>query len=357
MKILIYNQYFYPSVGGTEASGRIMAQELAALGHDVTVYTASERADASPELDEGYQIIRAHSLSKLLRAAQTHDVILSRGGMSLRALLARLITRTPLVVFHEMAEQMPSQAPTFRQNLLARVKAKSQRLDALHVCVSSTLQSTLAHGTRSLRLYNPISNTLWTENPPAFKDRNIDVAFIGRIAESKGALILGEALKHIAQTRDLHVVIVGTGPAVPALQQMLDTPCITVDFRGNLSGKDLKYVYANAKVIAIPSLAREGMGMVAAEALGSGTPVCTSTDPALQEVVATAGRFHLARDFKYLADDITVFMDDQCIWNAASRAARQRRTAFSMQQYRHSLAHDICPVLQEISDGSAPQNG
>ena len=85
--------------------------------------------------------------------------------------------------------------------------------------------------------------------------------------------------------------------------------------------------------------------MVAAEALGSGTPVCASSNPALQEVVGDAGRFHSVGDTMGLAQDLITMLDDEAEWDVASSRARYRRKRFSMGAYRHSLAQEFCAEL------------
>ena len=257
MKILIYNRHFHPSVGGTESSGRIMAKELAALGHEIIIYTSTPRPNTVRELDEGYKIVRSRSLPRLIKIALMQDVVFSRGGLSLRALLASVITRTPLVSFYEMAEQLPVNNSSVKATMLARLKQYCQRMVSLHVCVSDALQSalTLPEGARAFRLYNPISNELWTEKPANFESRQIDVTFIGRVQYSKGVLILGKALKQISSKRHVRVAIVGDGPAVPELRQMLDDPSIDSEFFGMLSGNDLRKVYANSRIVVVPSIA------------------------------------------------------------------------------------------------------
>lgn len=136
MKILVYNRHFFPNIGGTEISGRVMARELAILGHAVTVVTTTPLPDSIQELDEGYAIVRSEHIATLTRHARASDVVFSRGGVSLRAFVAALCSGVPFVAFHEFDASAGRAGSGVRRYITDAVKALARSHARLHVVVS-----------------------------------------------------------------------------------------------------------------------------------------------------------------------------------------------------------------------------
>lgn len=360
MRILIYNRHFFPSIGGTEVSGRIMARELAALGHAVTVVTATPLPQDMAELDEGYRIVRNERFATLARLARLHDVLFSRGGVSLKAFLAARVNRTPFVAFHEIDAAAGRSGLSLRRRATDALKSVARRHAALHVVVSDALRDIIAlpPSSRSFRLYNPVPEALWTEAPAGFADRDLDVVYVGRLIASKGLLVLRDALEALPERERLSVAIAGSGDDLDNWVARFGTVRGDVEILGPVEGDALRNLYARARVVVMPSLVNEGMGMVAAEALANGTPVCACDQPALREVVGDAGLFHPMGDAACLAQDLDRLLGDTDFWQALSERARNGRERFSMLQYRANLATlvDKCAAVGEtrIKERTAP---
>jgi glycosyltransferase involved in cell wall biosynthesis len=346
MRILLYNRHFFPSIGGTEISGRIMARELAGLGHAVTVVTATLLPDDVAEIDEGYAIVRCEQVATLVRLAREHDVLFSRGGVSLRAFLAAFLGRVPFVAFHEFDAAARLAGVSLRRRATDLLKSLLRRRAALHVLVSDALFNVLGlpPGSDCFRLYNPVPDELWTSNPAKFVDRDLDVVFVGRLVAVKGLLVLRDAMLGLPERDVLRVAVVGNGDALAEWEHRFRQVRGDVAFMGPLQGEDLRKLYARARIVAMPSMCNEGMGIVAAEALANGTPVCASDQPALREVVGDAGLFHPMGDAGGLALDVDRLLGDPDVWQVLSDRARAERARFSMTQYRERLATLVTQV-------------
>lgn len=117
------------------------------------------------------------------------------------------------------------------------------------------------------------------------------ILFVGRIEPLKGVDTLIKAMAHLdlsltSQDRPVHLAIIGGEPnaepndmsaEMARLQKMCDDLCMgsMVVFLGKRAQDTLPYYYSAAEVLVMPSL-YESFGMVALEAMASGTPVVAS---------------------------------------------------------------------------------
>ena len=90
------------------------------------------------------------------------------------------------------------------------------------------------------------------------------------------------------QIRDLVLHVVGKGPLEAALAGQIQTAGLghTVRLLGRLPDDALALAYRAADLTVVPSVALEGFGLVAVEALSAGTPVLVTPVGGLPEVVS-----------------------------------------------------------------------
>ena len=102
----------------------------------------------------------------------------------------------------------------------------------------------------------------------------VKILYVGRVSKEKNLPLLAEAFDGLAARRgDIHLVVVGDGPYLPAMQQRLEgRPCT---FTGYLDGEDLALAYASADIFVFPSTT-DTFGNVVLEAQASGLPVIVS---------------------------------------------------------------------------------
>ena len=218
--------------------------------------------------------------------------------------------------------------------------------------VSGALRDALALPVRTecFTIYNPVADELWTESPASLAERDLDVVFVGRLVADKGLLVLRDALCNLPKRDGLRIGIAGNGAEADRWLELFRTVAGEVLFLGPVTGDRLRELYARARIVTVPSIVNEGMGMVAAEAIANGVPVCASDQPSLREVIGDAGLFHPMADAEHLALDINCLLDDDGLWRTLSDCALNGRVRFSMRNYRENLSAlvDRVAVASEV---------
>jgi glycosyltransferase involved in cell wall biosynthesis len=117
-----------------------------------------------------------------------------------------------------------------------------------------------------------------------------DVVFAGTLARDKGAHVLLEAFRAVADRHPrARLVLAGDGPE---WERLLGHASIRVQFPGRLSAGGVSRVMARARVVVVPSLPsvrREGSSITAVEGARHGRPLVVSDDPAVAEVAIQVG--------------------------------------------------------------------
>ncbi|NBD08895.1 glycosyltransferase family 4 protein [Corallococcus silvisoli] len=111
------------------------------------------------------------------------------------------------------------------------------------------------------------------------------IALVGRLSMEKGPQVLLEAMRRLARTTGARVptlLLVGDGPLRASLEaQARGLPVRFLGFRS-----EVRSVYAAADAVVMPSL-REGMPLVALEAMAVGRPLIASAVGELPHVLGT----------------------------------------------------------------------
>ena len=141
--------------------------------------------------------------------------------------------------------------------------------------------------------------------PPFRRTRNI--LFVGRLEAVKGVDVLLRATA-LARERiqELSVTIAGDGEDRSRLERMSSDLGLdgTVKFCGWLTPKEVAVCYAEAEIVAIPSIWPETLASVSVEALAAGRPVVASNVGGIPEVVVdgVTGRLVRRRDARLFAE-------------------------------------------------------
>jgi len=169
---------------------------------------------------------------------------------------------------------------------------------------------------------------------------------VGRIDADKGHADLLRALAAIVQQPDRPEIlwrIVGTGPALPELRQLVDALKLTehVVFAGVVANPYAEY--QRADLFCLPSQT-EGLPNVLIEALACGTPVLSTDCPSgPREILAGGeyGRLVPVRDVAALTRAIQDFLHDPAAWR--EQAARGQVSV----RARYAVA-TVIPRLEQI---------
>jgi glycosyltransferase involved in cell wall biosynthesis len=144
----------------------------------------------------------------------------------------------------------------------------------------------------------------------------------------KGLVPLLEALAKVRTERHAELVVVGTPRPQSGAAETVDRLGLegAVRFVSGLSDEDLVRLYASAELAVVPSL-YEGFSLPAVEAMACGVPLVVTTGGALPEVVGPRGEAALLvppGDSQALAAAIGRALDDAGLRHRLGRAGRAR---------------------------------
>ncbi|MEQ8787170.1 MAG: glycosyltransferase family 4 protein [Pirellulaceae bacterium] len=230
--------------------------------------------------DPAYVHVPWNTVSVLRRLAP--DAIIA-GELGIRSLLAtiyaRLVRRTPLVLFAGLSEHT-ERGRGWSRHLLRRWLIR--RADAFAVNGESGaryLQSLGCPPDAITRVFYPTLPGQFDHLPlERAGDRAHHLLFVGQLIERKGVVPFTEALSHWAADhphRDVRFTLVGAGPEQAALEA-IETPAnLTLELLGQCGYDRVARAYGEAGIFAFPSLA-DDWGMAVNEALTAGLPVLGS---------------------------------------------------------------------------------
>jgi len=150
------------------------------------------------------------------------------------------------------------------------------------------------------------------------------VLYVGRLAPEKSL----ERLRPLTAIPDLHLALVGDGPARSRLATVLTGNRVT--FTGELHGEELAAAYASADVFVFPSTT-DTLGLALLEALASGLPVVAARTPASMELLEgmAAGALVSPDDDRELVAAVDRLLSNGSDRPAIAQAARQVATDWS----------------------------
>ena len=190
-----------------------------------------------------------------------------------------------------------------RDRYMVRNQALLQRSAAAVICVSHFIRRELeSKGYPAERLVvNPLGVMLdeYQPGPPASQRKG--VLFAGRLVEKKGVawLLRAWALLPPELQRE-RLTIIGGGGEEKSLRALAKQLGISPDFQGPGTRAAIRDAMLSHRILAFPSIRAtdgdsEGMGVVAMEAQGLGTPVVAFDDGPSREVVSSGHTGMLAR--------------------------------------------------------------
>ena len=324
MKILASSHSFAPNRGGLETATRLLAEEFARRGHDVTVVTQTG-ADGEPERFP-YEVVRRPSVRELTRRIALADVVW-HNHISLRTGWPQMLpfglfpwgpTRPPWVITHQT--WLPEGGLASRVKRIALGKAAS-------VAISQPIAAALP--VASELIPNPYDDRVFHPDPSVTRDG--EVIAMGRLVSDKGFDLLFRALGVLKRRgKTVGLTLVGSGPEEAALRALAVGEGIVgqVDFYGAQPPEVLAQLLRRHRVLAVPSRWAEPFGIVALEGIASGCVAVASRGGGLPEAVGPCGFLFENGDRDGLAGALEKALaatPDEAVWQAHSaRFTRER---------------------------------
>jgi len=203
----------------------------------------------------------------------------------------------------------------------------------------------------NLNLFRPWNRAKARQKLGFAQDESI-VLFVGRFAPLKGIDRLMEAVCHLQHHQRLRLVIVGGDgsdtPEFQGFQKLARNFGIQehVTFVGRIEQDNLPAYYSAANVLVVPSY-YESFGLVALEALASGTPVVATKVGAMENILIEAMTGHVVSNGspRLLAQGIEKFVSGSN--GLSAHEVRDSVIRFSWANVASAMIDQYAAVLRE----------
>ncbi|WP_440953858.1 glycosyltransferase family 4 protein [Methanosarcina sp. Mfa9] len=345
MKILRVAPDLYPNVvGGLGIHVHEMSREQTKLGHDVTVYTATEGSESTYETADGYNVrsfkpfvkilgnsIMPNLFFDLVKKQSNYDIIHAHSHLYFSTNLcavARQLSSSPLVITnHGLNSQT---APKWFQDIYTATGARLTFAAADKIiCYTETEKKELVDlGIKFGKIeviHNGINTDLFVPaSEPCYNKKRL--LWIGRYAKGKGVDYLVDAFRILKEKYpDVSLTMVGRGPDKDRIVQKIHA----LDLAGSIILKDfvpnseIVDLYQNSSIFVLPSL-EEGVPRTILEAMSCGIPVVCSRLPQLVDIVNGGGFLVPVKDSQTLADRILEVFSDPALAEKLGENGRKK---------------------------------
>lgn len=338
MKVLIMNTWYYPNMmGGAEYSVKILAETLANVGQNVSVFCVDSKNGFRKEIINGVKIYRSDGgkynlyrayFQKRSRIQKIYDkyheiwndslesdvnVVLDEfkpdivhcnciSGISLSVFNILKNKNIPVVLtlrnyffiwpFEKKIKYKPL-AKIFEKIYCLVCKSCTGRVSAVTAPSDYTLNFYLKEGFfENIRIKQCIPNCILYEKN--ILDRNIKIKtnrtdtfihflYAGWITEPKGIKILLEAFSEI-QDEYIDLTLCGDGNMVDFVKNVARKDS-RIHYKGKLSQEELRYEYELADVLIVPSVWDEPFGRVVIEGNLYALPVIAGNRGGIPEII------------------------------------------------------------------------
>ena len=218
---------------------------------------------------------------------------------------------------------------------------------------ANILTTNLEAENKKIRIvYNGVDRQKYQEveieqKPTAIKEKKT-VLFLGRLAEQKGPVqFLHAAKKVLEKEPNTTFLIAGNGPLLPFLINLSFELGIqkNVKFLGHITEEEQKKIYKIADVFVMPSVA-EPFGIVALEAIASGTPVIISKTSGVSEIINSALKVDFW-DIKGLAQKIVACLRYPPLKKVMIEHAKKEIQPYSWE----NTAKEVEKIYKELIGG------
>ena len=201
---------------------------------------------------------------------------------------------------------------------------------------------------------------------PSESPATLVLGFVGSILPHKGVHLLAEAVERLGErSRRVRVEIWGDPTADPEYTTRIDrsAPPGCFQFRGRFDDSQRAEILAGLQVLVVPSIGRESYGLVAHEALLTGTSVLAARHSALEETLSglPGAHFFTPGAVEELADQLSswlegldegVAIDERTEVERASRARNEDRLRDHLRDLRKGYGQAL--TRKPLSARSSP---
>ncbi len=365
MRILHVYKAYYPVLGGIENHIRLLAEEQAARGHDVTVLVTASGHRTTTETLGGVHVIKAARLAEI--ASTPISLSLPRRLYGLHpdithlhfpyppgelAQLPLLGHRPTVLSYHSDVVRQKRLLKLYRPLMMRCL----QGVDCILVSSPTYLEtSAILARVRERCLVLPFGIAQERFRKPSPEAQTLRrtlgpgpvILFVGVLRYYKGLRYLLEAMRQVPA----RLVIVGEGPEGPALQEQTQALGLNgqVTFTGRVEDEALPAYYQAADIFCLPASERsEAFGLVQVEALSAGLPIVSTelgTGTSYVNKDGVSGLVVPARNPAALADALNTLIADTALRQRLAEGARQRAEIFTAERMLNDMDQVYSQVL------------
>ena len=326
LRILIYSDHFFPSIGGSENYAMDLANELSREGHKVGVITA-EKSDVKNEFPfELFRLQRPISIKRMninfvevihiikIYKPDVFHINYQTGGENILIPFLKIMKIPIFITYH--ADHVV---------LLGRLIDEFQRVTTFRLASIITVQSDhdarkfrdRGYSNKKLKLFR--FSGIDTNKYKCKEGYNINMdpiklLCVARLDEGHKYKGVGELISNMIQLRsknkaiNLNLEIIGDGE----LRSSYEDECIVnkidnIKFLGNMQDKEIINSLCRTNFLILPSInTAEGFGRVVLEAISCGTPVIVSMYAGISELIKryNAGIVYDPNNFNLLVNEL-----------------------------------------------------
>ncbi|NTW30133.1 MAG: glycosyltransferase family 4 protein [Candidatus Moranbacteria bacterium] len=351
MKIAFIGQKGIPAKsGGVETHVGYLAARLAALGHEVTVYSRPYYADPSVTSLQGVRIVSlpsirtkhldaiSHTLISTMHALfGRYDVIHYQSiGPSVLSFIPRmLLRRTAVVATFHSRDYFHGKWGAFAKACLRIAEGLTCLFPNRTIAVSRGMAeyAKKRYGTDIVYIPNG-AEAVTAESADrlsafGLKEKRYVLA-VSRLVAHKGIHHLIRAFLDLEDTgrlpNNFKLAIVGTHAETPGYERHLRKMSEgreSILFLGEQCGETLAELFTNAAVFVQPS-EDEGLSIALLEAMSYGLPIIASRIPGNEEALGDAGSYFEAKDVEVLKSELAKLLNRPAALEEYGRLARVR---------------------------------
>lgn len=283
------------NVNGAVRYGKFLSEQMERFGHDLTVLCRPDswlKQHLSPsirvfESDLSRRPLELRRVAKWIRE-QDFDVMHSHmSSAHFFGVLMRLMTGTPVVATaHQCSLQLHWR---MNQHVIANSNATAAYHRKVNLVPASKLTTVHCFTDLDRFLNTTPAAVKWVQNEMRIKDNDFVVGVVGNVVARKGHLYLFKAIEQIvAAVPNFKLVLVGRfhrdQPYVKRLRSLQRSPALLNRVKWLGIRNNVQDFMAAFDLCVVPSV-EEPLGLVALEAMATGTPVVATNTGGLPEIV------------------------------------------------------------------------
>ncbi|MDQ1649845.1 MAG: phosphatidyl-myo-inositol alpha-mannosyltransferase [Frankiaceae bacterium] len=376
MRVGIACPYTWDVPGGVQAHVRDLAENLIALGHEVSVITPADDESTLPPYavhagkavavpyngSVARLLVGPVSLARVHRWLRDHDfdvLHVHEPTAPSISVMATMLSPVPVVAtFHTSnprskilaAMQIPAQIALEKIQARIAVSEAARRTIVEHLGVDGVL---IPNGVdvASFAHAEPLAG--WTPTP----ERRA-IGFLGRIDEPrKGLSVLLEALPRLVRAvPDVRLLVAGPGDVEETRRRIPPALRDRVELLGLVSEDVKPRVFRSVDVYCAPNTGQESFGIILLEAMAADTPVVASDIDAFRRVLddGRAGHLFGVGDPVALAAALIAMLADPAAREAVVQRGREVVAVYDWPVVTQAIVQVYEAVAGVLADPAAP---